>query len=87
MKKIFLAGHNGMVGSAIHRLLKLKKNIKIITRSRSELDLCDQKEVKNFFKSEQPTEVIIAAAKVGGIYANNTYPAILYIKIYKYKVI
>ena len=75
MKKIFLAGHNGMVGSAIHRLLKLKKNIKIITRSRSELDLCDQKAVKNFLKSEQPTEVIIAAAKVGGIYANNTYPA------------
>ena len=48
MKKIFLAGHNGMVGSAIHRLLKYKTNIKIITRSHSELDLCDQKAVKNF---------------------------------------
>ena len=75
MKKIFLAGHNGMVGSAIHKLLKYKKNIKIITRSRSELDLCDQKAVKNFMKIERPDEVIIAAAKVGGIYANNMYPA------------
>ena len=75
MKKIFLAGHNGMVGSAIHRLLKQKKNIKIITCSRSELDLCDQKAVKNFMETEQPSEVIIAAAKVGGIHANNIYPA------------
>jgi GDP-L-fucose synthase len=75
MKKIFLAGHNGMVGKAIHRLLECKKNIKIITRSHSELDLCDQKVVKNFMEMEKPDEVIIAAAKVGGIHANNTYPA------------
>ena len=75
MKKIFLAGHNGMVGSAIYRLLKHKKNIKIITRTRSELDLCDQKAIKNFMETEQPSEVIIAAAKVGGIHANNIYPA------------
>ena len=75
MKKIFLAGHNGMVGSAIYRLLKHKKNTKIITRTRSELDLCDQKAVKNFMETEQPSEVIIAAAKVGGIHANNIYPA------------
>jgi GDP-L-fucose synthase len=75
MKKIFLAGHNGMVGSAIHRLLKSRKNIKIITCSHSELDLCDQKAVKNFMEIEKPDEVIIAAAKVGGIHANNTYPA------------
>ena len=75
MKKIFLAGHNGMVGSAIHRLLKHKKNIKIITRTRSELDLCDQKAVKSFMEIESPNEVIIAAAKVGGIHANNMYPA------------
>ena len=75
MKKIFLAGHNGMVGSAIHRLLKRKKNIQIITRSRSQLDLCDQKAVKNFMEIERPDEVIIAAAKVGGIHANNIYPA------------
>ena len=75
MKKIFLAGHNGMVGRAIHRLLKYRKNIKIITRARSDLDLLDQKEVKNFMELERPSEVIIAAAKVGGIHANNTYPA------------
>ena len=75
MKKIFLAGHNGMVGSAIHRLLKIRKNLKIITRTRSELDLCDQKAVKNFMEIEKPDEVIIAAAKVGGIHANNIYPA------------
>ena len=75
MKKIFLAGHNGMVGSAIHKLLKYRKNIKIITRSHSELDLCDQIAVKNFMKIEKPDEVIFAAAKVGGIHANNTYPA------------
>jgi len=75
MKKIFLAGHNGMVGSAIHRLLKCRKNIKIITRSRSELDLCDQKAVKDLMETERPDEVIIAAAKVGGIHANNSYPA------------
>ena len=75
MKKIFLAGHNGMVGGAIHKLLKCKKNLKIITCTRSELDLCDQKAVKNFMEIESPDEVIIAAAKVGGIHANNTYPA------------
>ena len=74
MKKIFLAGHNGMVGSAIHKLLKYRKNIKIITRSHSELDLCDQIAVKNFMEDEKPDEVIFAAAKVGGIHANNTYP-------------
>ena len=64
-----------MVGSAIHRLLKSRKNIKIITRTRYELDLCDQKAVQKFMTSEKPDEVIIAAAKVGGIHANNTYPA------------
>ena len=75
MTKIFLAGHNGMVGSAIYKLLKYRKNIKIITRSHSELDLCDQIAVKNFMEIEKPDEVIFAAAKVGGIYANNSYPA------------
>ncbi len=75
MKKIFLAGHNGMVGSAIYRFLKFRKNIKIITSLRSELDLCNQQAVKNFMENERPDEVIIAAAKVGGIYANNTFPA------------
>lgn len=75
MKKIYVAGHKGMVGKAICRLLNTKENVKIITRTHSELDLCDQEAVKNFIFLEQPDEIIIAAAKVGGIYANNMYPA------------
>lgn len=75
MKKLFVAGHKGMVGSAICRRLEGVRNIKIIKLSRSELDLCDQHQVFNFFKSERPDEVIIAAAKVGGINANSRYPA------------
>ena len=75
MKKIFVAGHNGMVGSAICRLLKKQSDIKIITKNRSDLDLCNQNEVRNFLMLEKPEEIIIAAAKVGGIHANNTYPA------------
>ena len=64
-----------MVGKAICRQFNKKKDIKIITRSHSELDLCNQENVKSFMASERPDEIIIAAAKVGGIYANNTYPA------------
>ena len=75
MKKVFVAGHNGMVGQAICRKLKDEPKIETITVSRSELDLCDQKAVQIFFRAEKPDEVILAAAKVGGIYANNTYPA------------
>ena len=75
MKKIFVAGHNGMVGSAICKLLRKQSEIKIITRNRAELDLCNQDAVKKFMMSEKPEEIIIAAAKVGGIHANNTYPA------------
>jgi len=75
MKKIYVAGHNGMVGKAICRQINKKKDINIITRTRSELDLCDQESVGRFFNLERPDEVIIAAAKVGGIYANNSYPA------------
>ena len=75
MKKIFIAGHRGMVGSAICRQLKKKSDVEIITRARDELDLCDQLAVHKFMKSEKPDEVILAAAKVGGIHANNTYPA------------
>ena len=75
MKKIFVAGHEGMVGSAIYRLLKQQQNVRVITCSRAELDLCDQKAVQSFMKSEKPDEVILAAAKVGGIHANNSYPA------------
>ena len=75
MKKIFVAGHRGMVGSAICRQLQKRADIEIITRTRDELDLCDQRAVHEFMKSEKPDEVILAAAKVGGIHANNTYPA------------
>ena len=74
-KKIFVAGHLGMVGSAIVRELK-KQNFKnIIFASKTELNLENQLDVYNFLKKNKPDELYIAAAKVGGIYANNTYPA------------
>lgn len=75
MKKIFVAGHRGMVGSAICRQLQKQADVELITRTRDELDLCNQSAVHEFMKSEKPDEVILAAAKVGGIHANNTYPA------------
>ena len=75
MKKIFVAGHMGMVGSAICRQLQKKSDTEIITRTRAELDLCDQSAVNEFMTIEKPDEVILAAAKVGGIHANNSYPA------------
>lgn len=75
MKNIFVAGHNGMVGSAIVRQLQKKGNVNIITRSRNEVDLLDQKAVQAFFDSEPIDQVYLAAAKVGGIIANNSYPA------------
>jgi len=73
--KIFIAGHNGMLGSSILRILREKKYKKIITINRSKLDLRDQNSVKNFFKTKKPDVVIIAAAKVGGIKANMNFPA------------
>jgi len=73
--KIYVAGHNGLVGSAIVRLLKKKGYTNIIFRSSKELDLRDQKAVNEFFESEQPSYVFMAAAKVGGILANQSYPA------------
>ena len=73
--KIYVAGHNGMVGSAIVRKLREKGFVNIITRSSSELDLTDQKNVHNFLQEEKPDYVVIAAAKVGGIHANDSYPA------------
>jgi len=73
--KIYVAGHNGLVGSAIVRLLKKKGYSNIIYRSSKELDLRDQKAVNEFFESEQPSYVFMAAAKVGGILANQSYPA------------
>ena len=65
MKKIFIAGHKGMVGSAICRKLECLDSIEIITRTRAELDLCDQRAVSNFMQVERPDEVVLAAAKVG----------------------
>ena len=74
-KRIFVAGHRGMVGSAIMRCLEAQGHTHIITRSRSELDLTDQAQVRAFFAEERPQEVYVAAAKVGGIHANNSFPA------------
>ena len=73
--KIYVAGHNGLVGSAIVRLLTQKGYTNIISRNSDELDLRDQKLVGDFFEKEQPAYVFMAAAKVGGILANQTYPA------------
>ncbi|KOR32972.1 GDP-L-fucose synthase [Achromatium sp. WMS3] len=73
--KIYVAGHNGMVGSAIIRTLHQQGQTNIIVRSRTELDLTNQTAVNTFFASEQPNQVYLAAAKVGGIHANDTYPA------------
>jgi GDP-L-fucose synthase len=73
--KIYVAGHRGMVGSALVRDLQTKGYTNIVTRTRTELDLLDQKAVHAFLKLEQPGYIFIAAAKVGGIYANNTYRA------------
>ena len=74
-KRIFVAGHRGMVGSAIVRALTARGASDIVTRTRSELDLQDQAQVRTFFQQEKIDEVYLAAAKVGGIHANNTYPA------------
>jgi nucleoside-diphosphate-sugar epimerase len=75
MQKIYLAGHRGMVGGAILRKLQARENAQIITRTHVELDLTDQSAVRDFMQAEKPDIVILAAAKVGGIHANNTYPA------------
>lgn len=75
MKKLFIAGHRGMVGSALVREAARRGGFDVITATRSELDLCDQHAVFDFLAAKQPDIVIIAAAKVGGIHANSTYPA------------
>jgi len=73
--KIYVAGHRGMVGSAIVRILEKQGYRNVITRRHSELDLTNQQEVQHFFETERPELVYLAAAKVGGIHANNSYPA------------
>lgn len=73
-KKVFIAGHKGMVGSAVYRQLKKRGYQNIITRNRTELDLTDSQQVFKFFEEEKFELIFLAAAKVGGIYANNTYP-------------
>ena len=73
--KIYVAGHRGMVGSAIHRALKEDDYTNIVVKTREELDLTNQKDVYKFLISEKPDQVYLAAAKVGGIHANQHYPA------------
>lgn len=73
--KIYVAGHRGMVGSSILRRLSVRDDVTLVTRSHRELDLIDQSAVRAFMQAERPDIVILAAAKVGGIHANNTYPA------------
>lgn len=71
---VFVAGHGGMVGSAVCRRLAKEPGVEVVTRSRQELDLCDELQVNRFFEEEKPGTVIFAAAKVGGILANKLYP-------------
>ena len=73
--RVYVAGHRGLVGSAILRRLLEKGYDSCVTRTRSELDLLDAAATEAFFRSERPEWVFLAAAKVGGIYANNTWPA------------
>jgi GDP-L-fucose synthase len=73
--KIYVAGHRGLVGSALMRQLQVQGFNNIVTRTHAELDLINQPAVTDFFQSEKPEYVFLAAAKVGGIHANNTYPA------------
>ena len=73
--KIFVAGHKGMVGSGIVRVLKKNSNVELITVDKKDLNLINQVDVENFFKKQKIHQVYLAAAKVGGIHANNTYPA------------
>ena len=73
--KIYIAGHRGMVGSAIERRLRENGYTNIVTKTSTELDLRNQQAVNDFFDTEKPNYVFLAAAKVGGIVANNTYRA------------
>ena len=73
--KVFVAGHRGMVGGAIVRALERRGYANLVTRTHAQLDLAEQAQVRAFFEAERPQQVILAAAKVGGIHANDTYPA------------
>ena len=79
MTRIYIAGHRGMVGGAILRRLQARKDagedLTLLTRTHAEMDLTSQLAVREFMQAERPDVVILAAAKVGGIHANNTYPA------------
>ena len=75
MTKLFISGHTGMVGGALVRRFQNEPGISLVLRSRKELDLTDQAAVNAFYAAEKPDAVIVAAGKVGGIHANNTYPA------------
>jgi GDP-L-fucose synthase len=75
MNRLFISGHRGMVGSALVREADRRGDFDVITATRTELDLCDQRAVFDYLSSNKPDSVIIAAAKVGGIHANSTYPA------------
>ena len=87
ISKIFVAGHNGMVGSALCRKFKDFNFRNIITESSNKLDLRNQKSVDDFFNKNKPEYVFLAAAKVGGIYANNKYRAdFIYDNIYEWTV-
>ena len=73
--RIFVAGHRGLVGSALYRRQESERYRNLVVRTSNKLDLTRQSEVEAFFKKEKPEYVFLAAAKVGGIFANNTYPA------------
>jgi GDP-L-fucose synthase len=73
--RLFIAGHNGMVGGALVRRFQREPGTTLLLRTRRELDLTNQAAVEGFYAAEKPDVVIVAAAKVGGIHANNTYPA------------
>ena len=73
--RIYIAGHRGLVGSAIVRVLRAGGHADIVTRTHDELELTDQGQVRAFFRTERIDQVYLAAARVGGIHANNSYPA------------
>ncbi len=75
IQRVFVAGHRGMVGSAIARALSKRDDVELVVRTHAELDLTDQQEVRYFFATEGISQVYLAAARVGGIHANDTYPA------------